>query len=312
MGLFNLNFEEEWRDVVGFEGLYQVSNLGQVLSLPRVVGSGKYARKTKSRIRKQSIETGYAMVELYRSDGTKKMCLVHRLVAEAFIPNPDGKPTVNHIDGNKLNNHVQNLEWATQGENNEHALRTGLKYAKPVRCIETGVIYPYGAIAEAELDLHPGTVFRSIYESCKAYGKYTFEYVNSSDYVRAPTIKKESTGKAVICIETGKRYKDAKAAEADLALYETAVYNSIYEKRAVSGFTFVFENDDDYVRQPKPIIPGKPGKRVRVKCLETNLTYRSYAQAAKDTGLSESSVANSVEQERTVKGFTFVRVDPAS
>jgi hypothetical protein len=69
---------------------------------------------------------GYIIVQL-RSNGKRKVVLLHRLVAEAYIPNPHNKPTVNHIDGNKLNNAVNNLEWMTMAEQNEHAIKIGLK-----------------------------------------------------------------------------------------------------------------------------------------------------------------------------------------
>ena len=101
--------KEEWRPVVGYEGLYEVSNTGQVRSLDKfdslgVFWEGKLLSKLKVR--------GYFMVKL-RKDGIQKMCSVHRLVAQAFIPNPLDLPQVNHRDENKLNNRVDNLEWCT-------------------------------------------------------------------------------------------------------------------------------------------------------------------------------------------------------
>lgn len=106
----------------GYEGLYEISNLGRVKSLPKVVGRRiKPESFLKIRISKQ----GYKMVSLCKQY-TVFNASVHRLVAEAFIPNPEHKETINHIDGNKLNNAISNLEWATQHENNLHAYRTGL------------------------------------------------------------------------------------------------------------------------------------------------------------------------------------------
>lgn len=298
---------EEWRDVIGFEGYYKVSSRGRVLSCVRTVKCGNGTRKVGGKLRTLSTESKYAMVELIKDD-QRKMCMVHRLVAEAFIPNPENKETVNHIDGNKLNNCVENLEWATQQENNQHALRTGLTPTKQVRCKETGVVYPYGAVAEKELSLPSGSVYRSLYESCKVFGKYTFEYVNESDYIKKPAVKLESRGKAVVCIETGTRYKDGRTAEKELGLYETAVYNSIYENRSVKGFTFRFEDDSSYIHCPKSRVPNKPGQRIKVKCLETGDIFSSCAQAAKANNVSESSVSNSLKQNRSVKGLTFVQV----
>ena len=118
---------EEWRDVSGYERLYQVSNLGRVRSLDRwrKNGSGEY--KQKGRILNQGdTTTGYKQIVLNK-DKKRKTLKVHRLVAIAFIPNPENKPNVNHIDGNPHNNNVENLEWCTQAENVQHAINTGLK-----------------------------------------------------------------------------------------------------------------------------------------------------------------------------------------
>lgn len=112
---------ERWRPVVGFEGRYIVSDRGNVRSLTHTDSLGR----TKPGIpRALTIgTTGYYGVGLYVGH-TAKLARVHRLVAEAFLGNPaEGRTTVNHIDGNKLNNHVSNLEWATVSENNRHSFR---------------------------------------------------------------------------------------------------------------------------------------------------------------------------------------------
>lgn len=115
---------EEWRDIAGYEGLYQISNLGNVKSLIR--WKGTHYLPTEKSLQKTKTTTGYWKVELTK-DKVKKSLRVHRLVAIAFIPNNEGKPHVNHRDGNPLNNNVDNLEWCTQKENVAHALKTGLK-----------------------------------------------------------------------------------------------------------------------------------------------------------------------------------------
>lgn len=118
---------EIWKDVPGYEGLYQVSNLGEVRSLPRYEkDKNNKLYKRKGVILKQSkTTTGYWKVELCKN-GTRKSLKVHRLVALAFIVNTFNKPFINHKDGNPLNNIVDNLEWCTQSENIQHAHDTGL------------------------------------------------------------------------------------------------------------------------------------------------------------------------------------------
>lgn len=118
--------KEIWKDIEGYEGLYQVSNFGEVKSLERTKTNGKGIVKIEEKILTQNITNwGYYRVALYKN-GTRKYHRVHRLVAKAFIDNPNNKEQVNHIDGNKLNNHVSNLEWCTRLENMYHARITGL------------------------------------------------------------------------------------------------------------------------------------------------------------------------------------------
>lgn len=108
-----INNVEEWRDVVGYEGLYKISSKGRVKSYQ--------GRHKKPKILKTSTTTtGYKKVELTKNKRRKSL-KVHRLVAEAFLPNEENKPFVNHIDSNPLNNDVMNLEWCTQKENMVHS-----------------------------------------------------------------------------------------------------------------------------------------------------------------------------------------------
>lgn len=117
---------EQWKPIEGFEGLYEISNLGRVKSLPK--RSGTCNRKES--IRKLSYtKDGYIKIRLC-GNGKDITTRVHRLVANAFIPNPENKNTVNHIDGDKTNNKVDNLEWVNRSEQLLHAYSLGLK--KPV------------------------------------------------------------------------------------------------------------------------------------------------------------------------------------
>ena len=110
---------EIWKDIVGYEGLYQVSNLGRVKSVKR----------NKILSQKHNWD-GYLRIQLWRNNKNKYVS-IHRLVAEAFIENPNKKPFINHIDGNKQNNNVDNLEWCTQKENIKHAFDNGLSTPCP-------------------------------------------------------------------------------------------------------------------------------------------------------------------------------------
>lgn len=124
--------KEIWKGVNNEPG-YEVSNLGRVKSLPlkyRTI-DGRICEKKERVLKGNPNSQGYCRVWL-----NKKTYKVHRLVAESFIPNPDNKPQVNHIDGNKQNNCVSNLEWATASENNLHAFR--VLHRKPVGNILSG------------------------------------------------------------------------------------------------------------------------------------------------------------------------------
>ena len=143
--------KEEWKDIKGYEGLYQISSFGRVKSL-------NYMHKSVSKYLSLAImSSGYVYVLLYK-EGKRKMYRVHRLVAEAFIPNPNNYKEVNHKDENKQNNRVDNLEWCTRNYNHNYGTlkeRRSLKFkgennpmygikgsknprARKVQCITTG------------------------------------------------------------------------------------------------------------------------------------------------------------------------------
>lgn len=111
--------KEEWKDIEGYGGMYQVSNKGRVRSW----ANNRHGKSNKSTILKPiKMQCGYYAVSLGRS----KREYIHRLVASAFIPNSKNKPEVNHKDANKLNNDQSNLEWVTSSENKSHAKKSGL------------------------------------------------------------------------------------------------------------------------------------------------------------------------------------------
>lgn len=113
---------ELWRWVVGFEGLYIVSNTGRVMSVPSMqVRRGADYYKPGKEVKHHDNGRGYRVISLYK-DGVQHQTTVHRLVATAFIPNPENLPEINHRDGDKANNMVQNLEWASKSQNMQHAV----------------------------------------------------------------------------------------------------------------------------------------------------------------------------------------------
>lgn len=128
MSIKELSEVVEWKDVVGYEGTYEVSNSGEVRTKE---GKTTYTvrhgvRRWKQRILKQKVSKDITCRVSLWIDGKEQTWLVHRLVAEAFIPKVADKEYINHIDGSRLNNHVSNLEWCNHTENNNHAFDNDL------------------------------------------------------------------------------------------------------------------------------------------------------------------------------------------
>lgn len=118
---------EIWKDISGYKG-YQVSNLGNVRALPktRTLNLGGVRHWPEMILKPHKVHSGYLLVTLTNNTGRRRW-LIHRLVALAFISNPENKPEVNHINGIKTDNWIGNLEWCTKSENRKHAYRTGLQ-----------------------------------------------------------------------------------------------------------------------------------------------------------------------------------------
>lgn len=133
---------EIWRPVVGYEGIYEVSSFGQIRSLDKSVNckGGKKVIKL-GKILLPKISFGYHRMGLSHSMDVKYFYL-HRLIAMAFIPNPHNKPFVNHIDSNRMNNNIDNLEWCTHAENINHAIyvsenkKTKINYEIVLYCLQ--------------------------------------------------------------------------------------------------------------------------------------------------------------------------------
>lgn len=164
---------ELWKDIHGFEGKYQISNMGRVKSCDRILPHNVHGTwHIRERILKPHF-TGpghsiYLTVSLHLGNGKMKAFRVHRLVAEAFIPNPLNLPQVNHIDGNKYNNTVDNLEWVTGLENVSHAWSNGLcknilkAKQRPVINLDTNERFNSIADAERSFNGSIGTISHAL------------------------------------------------------------------------------------------------------------------------------------------------------
>ena len=173
--------KEIWKDIEEYEGLYQVSNLGRVKRL-----KGKYV--SVERILKLCRHTdGYLQVGLCKN-GKRKTHKIHRLVAQAFIPNLEKKLEINHIDEDKTNNNVNNLEWSTRKENCNHGThneRVSKTMSIPIIAtnLKTGESKDFYGARECarQLDLNPASITDVLKSRRKSTGGYTFKYLNKGD-----------------------------------------------------------------------------------------------------------------------------------
>lgn len=161
---------EFWKSVKGFEGFYEVSNFGRVRSIDRInINSKGVARLLKGKYLSNSKTNGngYHSANLCK-DGSRFVRYIHRIVAEVFSPNPSDLPEVNHIDGNKSNNHISNLEWCSMLNNKKHASKNGL--------LSCGESHHHAKLTDEEADeirdlalneVWPQTTIANLYGICQ-------------------------------------------------------------------------------------------------------------------------------------------------
>lgn len=189
------NSIEVWKDVKGYEGLYQVSNLGRVRSLDRIVSRNKRG----SFLLRGKLASFYTDKDGYLGIGLTKnkkqtSYRAHRIVTDVFVPNPHNKPEVNHINGIKHDNRAVNLEWSTSSENQKHAFRTGLQkaYKGEDNILSMPLVqlslsceyidsYESAMIAEFETSIPQGNISRNCRKGIN-YSAGGFRFIYKSDY----------------------------------------------------------------------------------------------------------------------------------
>lgn len=267
--------KEIWRDIVGYEGYYKVSNTGFVRSIDRSVkGPRNTEYHLKGKLKHQYINRdGYCTVHL-KKEGKSQQIQVHRLVAIAFIPNINNLPQVNHIDGNKANNRVENLEWVTAKQNMQHAIKTGLLSTEI--CKENGK-QSTKIIAVHILCKDSGEVFNTEKDACIRLK------ITSVSNCNIPKTTHNGRGFTLEVI-SDKEYKERKQNQLSEEEYNK-IYESIWKRI------------------------GHQGKQMKIYCVEQDKYYKSLSDASRNFGVHYSAIAYSIKHNTKCKGLTFKCVE---
>lgn len=188
--------EEVWKDIFGYEGVYQVSNWGRIKALFKIDALGRIKSEKILKPKGTGVNTAYRGIGLYKN-GECKQYLVHRLVASAFLPQIEGKDIVNHKDSNPSNNFISNLEWCNQSENVLQAVKNGNhkppqkgkfgsnhNTAKPIvqMDLQGNEIQTFGSVVEAKraLNIKSNDLSSACSGKRKTYHGFTWKYSNQT------------------------------------------------------------------------------------------------------------------------------------
>lgn len=182
MELYRDHLNETWKDIPGYEGYYQASNRGNIRSLHREIAQKShkhyYVRTMKGKIIQPRLQNSNYYIVWLSMYGKRHPILVHRLVAETFIENPDNSPCINHKNGVKTDNRIENLEWCSYSENikHSHCIPGRKEISKPVICIELNQKFKSQAEASNVLRINRGSISHALSGLTKTAGGYTWKF----------------------------------------------------------------------------------------------------------------------------------------
>lgn len=245
-----MNLNEEWRDIVGYEGFYQVSSRGRVRSLDRITSDGKHL---KGKLKTSSSK--YRIVTLYK-DSQYENVLVHRLVANAFLPNPNNLPEVDHIDGDPSNNDLHNLRWVTRSQNAKNKSKPSC-YRRNVTCLNTSQQFQSISAAARFAGTDVTRVIESI-ESRSQCKNFIFVYTDSmpndiDGYIASASLRYQSfhnrptmsNSKQVKCRETEQIFDSRAAAARYYNCDPETITNRINAKKSFNNVTIEWYEDSE-------------------------------------------------------------------